>query len=179
MGEITEGLIAAGGCLAKIDESVGVPAVGSLLEAGAPVGEGCGERGGDQAKIFTEGGEDGVFSDVAEPVFGVGVVGFAAVHDSVPVVSRLMETSPFDALGRCVAGVEVVVELKKTGSEGYGIGFGGEAGDELVQGEVDNEPTERSELREGGDGSEFGGGGEKLGPIGDGRGLRGEVYFSS
>ena len=57
-----------------------------------------------------------MLAGLAEPVFGVGIVGFAAVHEGVEVGA----VGGFDGLGNGMGGVEVVVPEEDGGADEVG-----------------------------------------------------------
>ena len=99
-----------GGFLAGVHKRKGVPS--TRLSAGSDEGS-DGWRGGSGLDLIENAREARVGADEVEPIFGVAVIGLAAVHD--PMQARSVST--LDFLGEAVGGLEVVVPEEYRGAE--------------------------------------------------------------
>ncbi len=106
---------AAGGGFAKVDESEGLP----LTMRNQFVAERTGLAGFEEfGSTVGEAGIGRMTAGAAKPIFGIAVIGFAAVDDGVDETS----VGVVDSLGNGVCGVETVVPEENQGPDEVAIG---------------------------------------------------------
>lgn len=98
------------GGFAEVDEELGRPGGGEFHTGG-------GEALEDGLGVGEDGGKDGVFADLAEPVAGIEGVGLLAVNDGVPVRAL----GSVDVLGGGVRAFPIAEEEQRTGVGRLGL----------------------------------------------------------